>query len=104
MSGCEGRDGQEHEHVREVAVDQAVLNAPVPEVEHEHHQRAEERRKAGQHAEDQAETDREFTERDDHVDDREEPRGGTHPVEHAHQRVAIDGSDVEQVAARVKGP
>lgn len=42
VAGTERRDAEEHEQVREVTVDVAVGEPPVPDGEHEHRQRADE--------------------------------------------------------------
>ncbi len=80
-AGTERGNGQEYEHVREVAIDYTVGNIPVPEVEHEHHERAEERREADDRADEQSKTDEQFAPRDSDVREFDEPRGRAHPGE-----------------------
>jgi hypothetical protein len=93
------RDGQEDDHVGQVAVDDPVGDVPVPEVEQGHHERAEERREAGQRAEQDPEADEELAERDGHVDELDEPRGRGHPREDPLEGVAVGRRDVRQVTA-----
>ncbi len=76
-----------------------MAHVPVPEVEHEHHERAEERREADERANEQAEADEQLAPRDGDVRELDEPRRATHPREHARERVAVRRRDVRQVAA-----
>ncbi len=76
-----------------------MTHVPVAEVEHEHHQRAEERREADERADEEAEADEQLAVRHGDVRELDKPRRRTHPREQARQRVAVRRRNVREVAA-----